>query len=70
MLIMKSGKRHMTDTMEEANQEKIRTLREKEAYKYLGILVADIIKRVKKNISGELQRYSKQNYIAGTLSKR
>ena len=46
MLIMKSGKRHITDGMELPNQDKIRTLREKETYKYLGILEADTIKQV------------------------
>ena len=44
----------------------------KETYKYLGILEADNIKQVekrkiKKNITGERERYSKPNYIAGTL---
>ena len=38
---MKSDKRHLTDGMELPNQDKIRTLREKETYKYLGILEAD-----------------------------
>ena len=38
MLLMKSGKRHMTDGMELPNQNKIRTLGENENYKYLGIL--------------------------------
>ena len=38
---MKIGKWHMTEGMEQPNQEKIRTLREKETYKYLGILEAD-----------------------------
>ena len=42
---MKSGKRHMTEGIELPNQEKIRTLREKETYKYLGILEADTIKQ-------------------------
>ena len=46
MLIMKSGKRHMTNGTELPNQEKIRTLREKETYKYRGILKADTIKYV------------------------
>ena len=41
MLIMKSGKQHMTNGMELPNQKKIRTLGEKETYKYLGILEAD-----------------------------
>ena len=46
MLIMKNGKRHFTDEMELPNHEKIRTLREKETYKYLGILEADTINQV------------------------
>ena len=46
MLVMKMGKRNMTDGMEQPNQDKIRTLRENETYKYLGILKADSIKQV------------------------
>ena len=45
MLVMKSGKRHMTDGMELPNHEKIRTLEENETHKYLGILEADTIKQ-------------------------
>ena len=45
--VMKSGKWHLTDRMELPNQDKIRTLGEKETYKYLGILEADTIKQVK-----------------------
>ena len=37
MLVMKGGKRHRTDVMELSNQDKIRTPREKETYKYFGI---------------------------------
>ena len=44
MLVMKSGKRHLTDGMELPNQDKIKTLAENKTYKYLGILKADIIK--------------------------
>ena len=44
MLVMKSGKRYMTEGMELANHDKIRTLGENETYKYLGILEADTIK--------------------------
>ena len=43
---MKSGKRHLTDELELPNQDKIRTLADKETYKYLGILEADTIKQV------------------------
>ena len=46
MLVMKSAKRHMTDRMELPNHGRIRTLEEKETYKYLGILEADTIKQV------------------------
>ena len=77
ILVMKSGKRCITDGMELPNQEKLRTLLEKGTYKYLGILEADNIKQVemkernlKKSISEEPENYSRQNFIAGTLSKR
>ena len=46
LLVMKSGKRHLTDGIELPNQDKIRTLTENETYKYLGILEADTIKQV------------------------
>ena len=44
LVVMKSGKRHLTDGMELPTQDKNRTLGEKEASKYLGILKADTIK--------------------------
>ena len=72
--VMKSGKRQLTDRMELPNKDKIKTLAENEAYKYLGILEADTIKQVemkekfRKNISGELENYSRQNSIAEILS--
>ena len=46
MLVIKSGKRHLTDRIELPNQDKIRTLAENETYKYLCILEADTIKQV------------------------
>ena len=46
MLVMKSGKRHITDRMELPNQNKIRMLAENETYKYLGIWEADTTKQV------------------------
>ena len=46
LLVMKSGKRHLTARKELTNQDKIRTLAENETYKYLGNLEADIIKQV------------------------
>ena len=38
MLVMKSGKRHMTDGFELPNQDKIKMLGENETYKNMGIL--------------------------------
>ena len=46
MQIMKSGKRHLTDGMELPNQNKIRTLGEKETYKYSDIFEANTIKQM------------------------
>ena len=75
MLVMKSGKGHLSDLMELLNQEKIRTFVGKETNKYFSILKADTTKQVeikkkfKKNISGELENYSRQNCRAETLSK-
>ena len=42
---MKSGKRRITEEVEQPNQVVIRMLGEKEIYKYLGILEADTIKQ-------------------------
>ena len=96
MLVMKTTKRHMTEVVELPNQENIRTLGEKETYKYLGILEGDRNpifpsicrfpffhfffhfhlfddrnerKKNEKSISEEPEDYSRQNSIAGTLSK-
>ena len=46
MLVMKSGKRHITDGMELPIQDKIITLGENKTCKYLGILEADTIKQM------------------------
>ena len=65
----------MTEEIELPNQEKIRTLGEREANEYLGILEADTIKRaeiiekIKKNTSGERENYSKSNGIAEIASR-
>ena len=64
---MRSSKRHMTDGIELQNQDKIRTLGEKETDKYLGILEDDTLrwkKKLLKNISGRLESYWRQNYVA------
>ena len=45
MVVMKSGKRHMTKGVELSNPAVIRTCKEKETYKYLGILEADTIRQ-------------------------
>ena len=60
MLLMKSGKRHLTDGMELPNQDKIRTFGEKETYKYLGILKADTIKQVEMK-KQNLKKISQEN---------
>ena len=46
LLVIKSGKRHLTDGIELPNQDKIRTLAEDGTYIYFGILEADTIKQV------------------------
>ena len=58
MLVMKSSKWDLNNGMELPNQDKIRTLGEKETYKYLGILEADTIKQVemKEKITREYLR--------------
>ena len=62
MLVIKSGKRHLTDAVDLPNQNKIRTLGEKKMYKYLGILEADTIKQVemKERIKKEYLRWSRK----------
>ena len=71
MLVMKSGKRHMTDGMELLNNDKIRTLGENETYKYLGILEADTIKQVemKDKIRKEYLRRTRKQ-LETKLSRR
>ena len=60
MLVMKSGKRHLTDGMELPNQDQIRTLAENETYQYLGILEADTIKQA------EMEDKIKKEYLRRT----
>ena len=79
MLVMKSGKRHITDGMELPNHDKIRMLEENETYKYLGILEADTIEQVemKEKIQREYLRrtrklletkISSRNFIKGIIT--
>ena len=60
MLVMKSGKRHLTDGMELPNQDKIRTLGKKKTYKYLGILEAETTKQM------EMKEKIKKEYFRRT----
>ena len=60
MLVMKSGKWHLTDGMDLPNQDKIRTLAENETYKYLAIMEADTIKQV------EMKNKIKKKYLRRT----
>ena len=75
MLVMKSCKQYLTDGMELPSQDKIRTLGENETNKYLDILEGYTIKQAKmktklrKNITEELENYSRQSYQSETLSK-
>ena len=60
ILARKSGKRHLLEETELLNQEKNRTLGEKETYKYFGILEADTIKPV------EMKEKIKKVYLKRT----
>ena len=60
MLVMKSGKWHLTGGMELPNQDKIKTLAENETYKYLGILDADTMKQ------GEMKDKIQKEYLRRT----
>ena len=68
MLVMKSGKRHLTDGMELTNQDKIRTLGENETYKYLDILEADTIKQVE--MKDKIQKEYRRKLLETNLSSR
>ena len=68
LLVMKSGKHHLTDGIEVLNQDKIRTVRKKGNLKILGDTGSwDHQKEMKEKIKKE---YSRQNYIAETLWKQ
>ena len=62
MLVIKGGKRHLTDGMKLPNQDKIKTLAENKTYKYLGILETDTIKQVemKEKIQKEYLRRTRK----------
>ena len=60
MLVIKKGKKEITEGIELPSQEKIRSLGEKENYKYLGILEADTVKQ------NEMKSRVKQEYLRRT----
>ena len=60
ILVMKNGKRHLTNVMELPHQDKIRTPGEKERYKYFGILEADAIRQV------QMKEKIKKEYLRRT----
>ena len=62
MIVIRNGKRQLTDGMELPNQDKIKTLAENETYKYLGILEADTIKQMemKEKIQKEYLRRTRK----------
>ena len=60
MVLMRSGKRHITKGIELPNQEKIKMLGERETFKYLGILEADTIKQGEKK-EKKLKRVSQED---------
>ena len=60
MLVMKSGKRQLTDGMELPNKDKIKTLAENGTYKYVGILETDTIKQAEMKEKNS-ERISQEN---------
>ena len=62
MLVMQGWKWNFRDGMEVPNQDKIRTLGDKETYKYLDILEADAIKpeEMKEKIKKEYFRRTRK----------
>ena len=75
MLVMKSGKRHLTNGIKLPNQDKIRTPGEGKptntwaSWRLTPSNKRRLKKKLRKNISEELDSYLRQNYLAETLSK-
>ena len=81
MLVMKNGKRQLTDGMEQLNKDKIKTLAENEKARRKRNLLTWASwrltpsnkrkwkKKFRKDISREPENYSRQNSIAEILSK-
>ena len=62
---MKSGERQKAEGVEPSNQERIRTLREKENYQYFGILEASAIKQVQ--VKEKIRKsYLKESFLKPT----
>ena len=74
-LVMKCDKQHLADGMELPNQDKIKTLGEKETDEYLGILEADTIKqedtkeKIKKEYLGRPRKLCKTKLYCRNLIK-
>ena len=72
MQIMKSGKRQMTEKMEQPNQEKSersekrKRTNTRDYWKRTPSNKWGWKKKIKKRISGEQEKYSKPNYVTGT----
>ena len=72
---MRSGKRQITKEIDRPNQEKIRTLGEKETYKNLEILEVDVIEQAEmtqkyyKRVSLENKKTSRNQTIKQNLTK-
>ena len=75
MLLMKCGKRHMTEGMELPNQKKLERSEKRkptntwEYWKLTSQNKLKLKKKLRKSISGEPENYSRQKYIVETLSK-
>ena len=61
MLIIKKGERKIMDGIQLPNKDTIKTLGEKESYKYLGILEADIIKQTEMKGKVKKKRIPQEN---------
>ena len=76
MIVLHYNQSLITNVIELPNQERIRTLGEKENYKCLVILEVDIKqaemkeKKIKKSISDERENFSKRSSVEGISSKR
>ena len=58
--VIKGGKQHLTDGMEQPNLDKIRMLEENETYRYVGILESDTIRQA------EMKEIFKKEYLRRT----